>query len=334
METRFLGRSGLRVTPFAFGSWLTFSHGGPANAKSMIDCAIDHGINFLDTADVYDNGAAESMMGQILTTRRRQHLVVATKVYWNMSDNPNDWGLSRKHIFESIDDSLHRLQTDYVDLYQCHRFDSTIPLDETVRAMGDLIRMGKVLYWGTSCWSGEQLHAACAIADELGVPRPISEQPPYNMLSRQIEDEVLPTCAELGIGVIIWSPLAQGFLSGKYQPGVIPDDSRKATVSGIDGMFLDQMLASEDAFTRLGRIEQVARDFSIPLPVLAVAWCLRRPELTSVILGASKVSQIEQNMLALEVEWTAELDAACEAACQGVALQTPRGFITADEESS
>lgn len=321
METRFLGRSGLRVTPFAFGSWLTFGQGGPQNAGKMVDFALERGINFLDTADVYDNGAAESMLGRIITKHRRQHIVLATKVYWNMSDNPNDWGLSRKHIFESIDDSLQRMQTDYVDLYQCHRFDTTVPLDETVRAMGDLIRMGKVLYWGTSCWTGAQLREACEIADRLNVPRPISEQPPYNMLSRQIEDEVLPTCAELGIGVINWSPLAQGFLTGKYRPGVIPEDSRKAQL-GLSGMFLDQVLSNEQAFERLGRIEAVAQQFGIELPVLAVAWCLRRPELTSVILGASKTSQIEQNMKALEVEWTAELDAACEAACGGEPLQT------------
>ena len=270
METRFLGRSGLRVTPFAFGSWLTFGQGGPQNAGKMVDYALERGINFLDTADVYDNGAAESMLGRILTKHRRQHIVLATKVYWNMSDNPNDWGLSRKHIFESIDDSLQRMQTDYVDLYQCHRFDTTVPLDETVRAMGDLIRLGKVLYWGTSCWTGAQLREACEIADRLHVPRPISEQPPYNMLSRQIEDEVLPTCAELGIGVINWSPLAQGFLTGKYRPGVIPEDSRKAQL-GMSGMFLDQVISNEEAYERLGRIEAVAQQFGIELPVLAVA---------------------------------------------------------------
>ena len=321
METQTLGRSGLRVTPLAFGSWLTFSQGGLKNASKMVDYALERGINLLDTADIYDNGAAESMLGRILTKRRRQHIVIGTKVYWNMSDDSNDWGLSRKHIFESIDGSLQRMQTDYVDLYQCHRFDPTVPLDETIRAMGDLIRMGKVLYWGTSCWTGAQLHGACEIADRLNVPRPISEQPPYNMLSRQIEEDVLPTCAELDIGVINWSPLAQGFLSGKYSPGVIPEGSRKAQL-GLSGMFLDQVISNDKAYDRLGRIEAVTQQFGIELPVLAVAWCLRRPELTSVILGASKISQIEQNIKALEIEWTAELDAACESACSGDPLQT------------
>lgn len=320
METRFLGRSGLRVTPFAFGSWLTFGQGGPENAGAMVDLALDHGINFLDTADVYDRGAAESMLGRILEGRRRASIVLATKLYWPMSDDPNDRGLSRKHVFESIDASLRRLQTDYVDLYQCHRFDEEIPLEETVRAMGDLIRMGKVLYWGTSCWTGAQLRQACEVADGLGVPRPISEQPPYNMLSRCIEDEVLPTCAELGIGVINWSPLAQGFLTGKYRPGHVPADSRKAQL-GMNGMFLDQVLDNDEAYARLGRIEQVAEDFGLELPVLAIAWCLRRPELTSVILGASRPSQLEQNLRALDVDWTDELDAACERAAAGAPLQ-------------
>jgi voltage-dependent potassium channel beta subunit len=321
MEYRNLGASGLRVSRLALGSWLTFGQHGTETAHELVDLALASGINFLDTADVYDNGLAEEMLGEILSTRNRADLVLATKLYFPMSDNVNDQGLSRKHIFESIDASLSRLNTDYIDLYQCHRYDEDVPLIETVRAMGDLMRAGKILYWGTSCWTAAQLRDACQLCDRLNVPRPISEQPPYNMLSREIEAEVLPTCAELGIGVINWSPLAQGFLTGKYKSRQGSPEGTRGADDNIDGFFLNRALQHAPAFERLAAIEKVAAQFEIKLPILALAWCLRRPELTSVILGASKTAQLQQNLEALAIEWTPELDQACEQALAGPPLE-------------
>jgi aryl-alcohol dehydrogenase-like predicted oxidoreductase len=312
MEFNALGNSGLKISRLAFGSWLTFERGGVENAREMVDIALGSGINMLDTADVYDCGVAEEFLGGILRGRRRQHLVIASKVYFPMSDDVNDCGLSRKHIMESIDNSLRRLGTDYLDLYQCHRWDGNVPLEETVRAMGDLIRNGKVLYWGTSCWSAKQIRRAVAVAKELGVPAPISEQPPYNMVSRQIEEEVMPTCRELGIGLLNWSPLAQGFLSGKYQfKHNRPEQSRGAE-NPLPGGFLDRLLDDGEAFRTLGRLEEIAEDHHMPLPVLALAWCLRRPEIGAVLVGASTPEQLRTNLAAIEVDWTDQLDQACE----------------------
>lgn len=314
MEYNALGNSGLKISRLAFGSWLTFERGGLENARSMIDLALDSGINMLDTADVYDLGVAEEFLGQAISSRRRQHLVIASKVYFPMSDDINDCGLSRKHIMESIDNSLRRLGTDYLDLYQCHRWDGSVPLEETVRAMGDLIRAGKVLYWGTSCWSAQQIRRAVDVCRELGVPAPISEQPPYNMVSRQIEDEVMPTCRELGIGLLNWSPLAQGFLSGKYQfQHNRPADSRGAE-NPLPGGFLDRLLNTEDAFRTLERLEEIAENHRMPLPVMALAWCLRRPEIGAVLVGASNSDQLRTNLEAVTVKWTDELEEQCEEA--------------------
>ncbi len=320
MKIRNLGNSGLKVPPVAFGSWITFGTSGAQSASAMVDYCLDHDLFFFDTADIYDVGKAEEILGAALRGRPRAALVVATKLYWPMSEAVNDRGLSRKHVVESINASLRRLQLDHVDLYQCHRFDEETPLAETVGAMGDLIRQGKILYWGTSCWTGEQLRQACSLADQLGVPRPISEQPPYNMVSRDVELEVLPTCAELGIGVINWSPLAQGFLTGKYQRGARPPADSRAAQENRPGTFLDEILDSAAAWQRLERIEEVAQEFGLSLPQLALAWCLRRPELTAVILGATRIEQIEQNLAALEVRWSEELDQACEQALAGAAL--------------
>lgn len=312
MKYNALGNSGLKISRLAFGSWLTFERGGVENARRMVDMALDSGINMLDTADVYDLGVAEEFLGQIINKRRRQHLVIASKVYFPMSDDVNDCGLSRKHIMESIDLSLRRLGTDYLDLYQCHRWDESVPLEETVRAMGDLIRAGKVHYWGTSCWSAAQIRRAVAVCAELGVPAPISEQPPYNMMSRQIEDEVMPTCRELGIGLLNWSPLAQGFLSGKYQyTHNRPSDSRGAE-NPLPGGFLDRLLNDGEAYRTLGRLEEIAENHRIPLPVLALAWCLRRPEIGAVLVGASTPEQLNTNLQAIDVKWTTKLDQECE----------------------
>ncbi len=312
MEYNALGHSGLKISRLAFGSWLTFERGGLENARSMVDMALDSGINMLDTADVYDTGVAEEFLGQVIPKYRRHHLVIASKVYFPMSDDVNDRGLSRKHIMESIDRSLKRLGTDYLDLYQCHRWDPDVPLEETVRTMGDLIRQGKILYWGTSCWSAQQIRRTVNLCNDLGIPQPISEQPPYNMMSRQIEDDVMPTCRELGIGLLNWSPLAQGFLSGKYQQSHNRPANSRGAENPLPGGFLDRLLNNSEAYRTLGRLEEIAENYQLALPVLALAWCLRRPEIGAVLVGASSPEQLQTNLAAADVDWTPQLGQECE----------------------
>ena len=224
-----LGHSGLKVSRVAIGSWLTYgSSVGRDGAAACIQAALDAGVILIDTADIYNYGEAEDLLGDILDGVHRPDYVLATKAFWPMSDNPNNKGLSRKHLFESAEASLKRLRTDYIELYQCHRYDAETPVEETVRAMGDLIAQGKVLYWGVSCWRAAQIVDACHIADSLGVPRPISNQPPYNLMTRDIEQEVVPRSMDEGLSQIVFSPLAQGSLTGKYSGGVRPAGSRGA----------------------------------------------------------------------------------------------------------
>lgn len=304
MKYRNLGQTGLRVSTVSFGSWMTFGRMQQASVNELVATAIDGGINFLDTADIYDKGLAESLLGQAVKGRRRDHLVLASKAFWPMSDSPNDRGLSRKHLFESCHASLKRLGTDYLDLYQCHRFDPETPLEETVRAMGDLIRQGKILYWGTSVWDAQQLREACRIADALQVPRPASEQPRYNMLQREIETDVVPACAELGIGLIVWSPLAQGILTGKYLGGVNPE-SRAADQEGI-GRFMAEDVRNEEWKNLVRDLQNIASNFGMPLSQMALAWCLRQEALSSVIVGATRIEQLSENLQAADLDWTDE----------------------------
>ncbi len=321
MEYHRLGESGLRVPPLALGSWLTLARLPEERAAALVSLALEHGIRFFDTADVYDHGAAEEALGRLLRGRNRAHLILASKAYFPMSEDPNDRGLSRKHLFESAHGSLRRLGTDYLDLYQCHRPDPETPLAETVRAMGDLIAQGKVLYWGTSMWSAERIRAACRLADELGVPRPISEQARYNMLCREVEAEVLPACRECGLGLLFWSPLAQGFLSGKYRRGEAPPPgSRGADPERFVGS-LDRLLESEPAFDRLEKVETLAAAAGIPLPVLAIAWCLRKAPGSTVLLGATRPEQLRETLAAAELEWPDGLEAALDQALAGPLLR-------------
>ena len=305
MEYMNLGLSGLKVSRVAIGSWLTYgSSVEKEKTGACIRAALDHGVILVDTADVYARGAAESVLGEVLQGVKRSDIVLATKAFWPMSDNPNDQGLSRKHLFESIEASLGRLQTDYVDLYQCHRYDHSTPVAETVRAMGDLIRQGKVLYWGVSCWRAEQILDACRLADQLGVPRPISNQPPYSLLDRGIEQEVIPVCEREGLGQIVWSPLAQGVLTGKYSGGQRPSGTRAADDqrNHFMGRFLD-----DDVLDRVDRMVEIAGDLGTTPARLALAWALRIDNVTSVIVGATRPEQVLENVAAVELELEADV---------------------------
>jgi len=304
METRHVGSSGLRVSEIGLGSWLTY--GATVENDTALQCiqaALDAGVIFFDTADVYSRGRAEEVLGNAFSGLRRQDLVIATKAYFPMSANPNDRGLSRKHLFESIHQSLRRLRTDYVDLYQCHRFDPETPVAEVVRAMDDLARQGKILYWGTSHWTAAQIRDALAIADATGALRPISNQPPYSMLDRRIEDEVLPFCKKEGIGQVVFSPLAEGILTGKYSKG-IPPDSRGAQEQA--GQFVRPLLTAQN-LASVDRIARIAADAEMSLTRLALAWTLRDPGVSSAIVGASRPEQVRENVAASGVLLSAEL---------------------------
>lgn len=296
MEYRRLGRTGLRVSSVGLGTWLTF--GGRVDdraASALVRRAVELGVNLFDTADVYENGRAEEALGRALEGIPRKDIVLATKCFFPMGPGPNDRGLSRKHIDESCYASLRRLRTDYLDLFQCHRFDPDTPLEETVRAMDDLVREGKILYWGVSLWSADQIEEAVAMARDLGAYAPVSDQPPYSLLERTIEAEVLPACARHGLGVLAFSPLAQGALTGKYGAGAPPDGSRAADRQR--NQFIQKHLEAPK-LERIARFKALADKAGISPARLALAWILRRPELSSVLVGATKVSQLEENVSA------------------------------------
>ncbi len=293
MNYRRLGRAGIKLSEIGLGSWLTYGAGvDDETSRACVRRAFDLGINFFDTADVYDHGKAEEVYGRELSALRRPELVIATKCYFPMSDEVNDRGLSRKHIFESVEASLERLQTDYVDLYQCHRFDPEVELFELVRAMDDLIRQGKILYWGVSEWPAPEITNVCALARQINACPPASNQPQYSIVARQVEvDGVQDACRENGLGMVVFSPLKQGILTGKYSGGTIPADSRAA--SDQMGVFLkvDRRLVD-----RVDRLRPIAERNGMSLAQLAIAWLLRRDAVTSVIVGATKVAQIEENV--------------------------------------
>jgi voltage-dependent potassium channel beta subunit len=293
MEYRQLGRSGLRVSEVSLGSWLTFGATvDTAATTAVVRAALDAGVNFFDTADVYAGGAAEEALREALRGHPRHQLVIATKAFFPMSEGPNDRGLSRKHLFESVHASLRRLGTDYLDLHQCHRADPSVPVEETVRAYEDLIRQGKVLYWGTSEWDAPQIEAALAAADRCEGYRPISNQPQYSLLRREIERAVLPLCAREGIGQVVWSPLAQGVLTGKYRPGERPAGTRAA--DPFQSRFMEAFLV-DDVLARVERVRPLAADLGLSLAQLALAWCLRDRAVASVIVGATRPGQVLEN---------------------------------------
>ncbi|WP_103342342.1 aldo/keto reductase family protein [Amycolatopsis sp. CA-126428] len=307
MEFRRLGRSGLNVSEISYGNWLT--HGSQVEedqAHACIQAALDVGITTFDTADVYANTAAESVLGRGLKGRRRESLEIFTKVFWPTGPKgPNDKGLSRKHIMESAHASLKRLGTDYVDLYQAHRFDRHTPLEETMTAFADLVRQGKVLYVGVSEWTAEQITRGAALARELHVPL-VSNQPQYNMLWRVIEAEVIPASEREGLSQIVWSPIAQGVLTGKYKPGqAYPEGSRATDEKGGADMvarFLD-----DGVLERVAQLEPLAEQAGLSLAQLAVAWVLQNPNVASAIIGASRPEQVHENVKAAGQKLDADL---------------------------
>jgi aryl-alcohol dehydrogenase-like predicted oxidoreductase len=301
MDFRYLGNSGLQVSQITYGNWLT--HGSQVENDVATECvraALDVGVTSFDTADAYADGAAEQVLGEALKGERRESLEIFTKVFWPVGPRGrNDAGLSRKHIRESIDNSLRRLQTDYVDLYQAHRYDVCTPLEETMRAFADVVRAGKALYIGVSEWTAEQIRAGHALATELGISL-ISNQPQYSMLWRIIEDEVVPTCTELGLSQIVFSPIAQGVLTGKYRPGEeAPAGSRATDDKGGADMIKRWM--SDDVLTRVQQLRPIADDLGVSMAQLALAWVLHNENVASAIIGASRPQQVIDNVKAVGV---------------------------------
>ncbi len=305
MDTRRLGRSGLNITQLAYGNWLT--HGSQVEedaAHACVRAALDAGITTFDTADVYAGTKAESVLGRALSGQRREGLEIFTKVYWPTGPGANDRGLSRKHVIESCHASLERLQTDYVDLYQAHRYDSTVPLEETMTAFADLVRAGKVLYIGVSEWRAEEIAAGAALARDLGVQL-ISNQPQYSMLWRVIESEVVPTSEAEGISQIVWSPLAQGVLTGKYQPGQAPPaDSRGGHASAGGSM---KGYLTDEVLTRVQLLRPIAEELGLTMAQLALAWVLQNQNVAAAIIGATRPEQVHDNVAAAGVELPAEV---------------------------
>jgi aryl-alcohol dehydrogenase-like predicted oxidoreductase len=301
MEFRHLGRSGLKISEITFGNWIT--HGSQVDdhaAIKTIHAALESGITTFDTADVYAATKAEVVMGKALKDQRRESIEIFTKVYWPTGPGVNDRGLSRKHIMESCNASLKRLGTDYIDLYQAHRYDYETPLEETLRAFDDLVRQGKVLYVGVSEWTGPQIREAVRVANDLGFDRIISNQPQYNMLWRVIESEVVPASEENGIGQIVWSPIAQGVLTGKYKPGQpVPADSRATDTNG-GADFVSRWL-QDDVLQAVAKLEPIAADMKLTPAQMAIAWVLSNPNVSSAIVGASRPEQITENAKAAGV---------------------------------
>jgi voltage-dependent potassium channel beta subunit len=305
MKYRRLGNSGLKVSEISLGSWLTYGKTVEDNtAEKTIHKAYELGINFFDSANVYERGEGERVMAGALKEYPRESYVITTKAFWPMGEGPNDRGLSRKHVIEQVNASLKRMNLDYVDIFYCHRYDQETPVEETLRAIDDLIRQGKILYAGVSEWSAAQIEEAVSVADKFLLDRIVVNQPVYNMLNRYIEKEVIPVSSKHGIGQVVFSPLAQGILTGKYKGNTIPDDSR-ASNDEINN-FMKGML-NETTFTKVEQLDKIAKDLEITLPSLALAWILRQPNVASALIGASRPSQVEENVKAVEIELTSEV---------------------------
>ncbi|MFY0405595.1 aldo/keto reductase family protein [Solicola sp. PLA-1-18] len=323
MEFRHLGRSGLKISAITYGNWLT--HGSQVEndiATACVRQALDEGITSFDTADVYANTAAETVLGEALKGERRESLEIFTKVYFPTGPGgPNDSGLSRKHVVESIEGSLRRLQTDHVDLYQAHRYDVHTPLEETMSAFADVVHSGKAQYIGVSEWTADQIREAAALARELRIPL-VSSQPQYSMLWRVIEDEVVPTCEELGLGQIVWSPIAQGVLTGKYKPGQdYPEGSRATDTKG--GADMVSRWLKDDTLTAVQRLAPLADQAGLTMAQLAVAWVLQNPNVSAALIGASRPEQVTDNVKAAGVTLEADLLAAIDEALGDVVTRDP-----------
>ena len=298
MQHRYLGNSGLKISEITYGNWLT--HGSQVENETAVECvraALDAGISTFDTADVYANTVAEEVLGDALRGERRESLEIFTKVYWPTGPKGhNDTGLSRKHVMESINGSLRRLGTDYVDLYQAHRYDVETPLEETMQAFADIVRQGKALYIGVSEWTADQIRAGHALAKDLGIQL-ISSQPQYSMLWRIIEAEVVPTSQELGVSQIVWSPVAQGVLTGKYQPGAAPPEGSRATDEKCGADMIKRFM-NDEVLTGVQRLKPIADDLGLTMAQLAIAWVLQNENVASAIIGASRPDQVRDNVKA------------------------------------
>lgn len=320
---RHLGSSGLKITEITYGNWLT--HGSQVEAGTAIECvhtALDLGITSFDTADVYANTVAEEVLGRALAGRRRESLEVFTKVYWPIGPKgPNDVGLSRKHIMEGINGSLTRLGMDYVDLYQAHRYDHETPLEETMQAFADVVRAGKALYIGVSEWTAEQIRAGQELATQMGF-RLVSNQPQYSALWRVIENRVVPTSQELGLGQIVWSPMAQGVLSGKYLPGQEPPAGSRATDDKGGRQMISRWMR-DDVLTAVQALRPIAQDLGLTMPQLAIAWVLRNPAVSSAIVGASRPEQLADTVRASGVHLDDDVMAAIDIALGDVVERDP-----------
>ncbi len=316
MRVRRLGDSDLHVSEISLGSWLTYGAGvGDAEARACVDAAFAAGVTFVDTANVYAVGAAESFLGDVLQGRPRDSYVLATKLYFPMDDSGENQGLSRAQVLKQIDDSLARLRTDHVDLYQCHRFDSSTPLEETLAALTEVVQAGKARYIGFSEWTADQIRAALDLSREHGYAKFVSSQPQYSLLWRKPELEVIPLCAENGISQIVWSPLGQGVLTGKYAPGSPPPTGSRATSERM-GRMMGRLL-DDDVLERVQRLRPIAGRAGLSMAQLALAWVLREPNVASAIVGASRPEQVADNAEASGVELDAQTLAEIDAVLEG-----------------
>ncbi len=294
MEYRKLGKTGLTVSEIAYGSWLTFADQIELDqAGNIIAKAFELGINYIDTADVYAYGEAENLLGEVLENYNRRHYVIATKAFWPMSAHKTDRGLSRKHITDSVESSLERLKLSYTDIFYCHRFDPETPLEETIEAIDDLIRRGRITYWGTSEWTAEQIRSAHTLCTKHGWHKPVVNQPQYSLLKRTIEKDILPACVENGMGTANFSPLAHGLLTGKYSGGNIPEGSRGSNES--QNMWIKDLLKERSLLDAIDSLQEIADRYSLTIAQLSLAWILHNPGISSVIVGATTPEQLEQN---------------------------------------
>jgi len=323
MEFRHLGRSGLQISEITYGNWIT--HGGQVEADAATACvraALDAGITTFDTADVYAGGRAETVLGKALAGERREGIELFSKVFFPVGDGPNDRGLSRKHVLESIDGSLTRLGTDHLDLYQAHRYDHSTPLEETMQAFADVVRSGKALYIGVSEWTADELRAGKALADDLKVPL-VSNQPQYSALYRVPEAQVIPTSRELGISQVVFSPIAQGVLTGKYLPGQpAPEGSRATDEKGGGAGFISRWM-KDDVLARVQELQPIAADLGLSMAALAVAWVLQEENVAAAIIGASRPEQVTDNVAASGVRLDDDVRARIDEVLAPVAQTDP-----------
>ncbi|MDL5048965.1 aldo/keto reductase [Oscillatoria amoena NRMC-F 0135] len=324
MKYRQLGNTGIYISEIGMGMWLNFKVGGDKDTMyGILNRALDNGINFFDTADMYYKGESEKVLGDWMAGKNRQEIVVATKVFGPMSNHWMAQGLSMRHIRNACEDSLQRLRTDYIDLYQCHRYDIDTPLEETCYAMHNLVERGYILHWGVSQWTAVQILNALRICERNGWRKPISNQPIYNMLNRSLEVDVMDVCHKEGLGLVCYSPLAQGLLTGKYTPDTVPDDSRMADES--IGAFFPRKRMTDEFFDMQEQLKKVAQSLDCTMLALALAWALSKKPVTSLIIGASRPAQVDDNCAAIEVEISAETDAQIEEILQNAPVDQYSG---------